>query len=931
MADLRNNSQLRLVTYNCRSVKNTIGVVKNLCLTNDIIFLQEHWLFPYELEFLSSISDDFYAYGASSVEINSDIVTGRPYGGTAILYRKCLNTVIKFVKTDNPRITAVTLNTAIDGQKTPMLLASVYMPVSCPDTDSDFEFICGLLNALILECDVNSFVLVGDFNFSLNSQRHDIFMNILNCHKVFCVDSQCLDDDSFTFVSDCHNTTSWIDHVFTNTSLLPVFQDMSVIYDVVASDHRPLQFAITVNVSPENVEIDTNNPVTIADWKSSNEHDHKSYQLFLCNLLQSVHVPRCFKSNCCEVSHCRNIDLYYSEIIECLHKATSQCIPSKRVKASHYCVAGWNDLVEEKHQAARRAFRAWVVDGKDRIGFIYEMMKITRAKFKLALRYCKANEEMMRCDALAFDHLSNTSNFWKNVKKSTNSKATKFATCINEAIGETNIANMWRDNYEKLYNTHDNAGVYNFSQNIVSVNANDVNDIMLSDVCKAMVQLKSGKAHGPDGISPEAVKHGGILLAVYLKLLFNMFLAHSYLPESMIMTTLVPLLKNKSGDMADVNNYRAIALSNATSKIIENIILERFQSVDQESDPCQFGFRKDHSTTLACSVLKNVIDYYRLNGSHVFACFLDMSKAFDMVNHNKLFKMLVSLNFPTRMVKLLIYWYSNQMVNVRWKSTITSSFVMRNGTRQGSILSPYLFSVYMRDISFAINRSGHGCHMADVPCNIIFYADDMVILAPSWHSLQLLLDLCSTAVASLDMNFNVGKSVAMIFSPVNTNRRLFCVFENFRLGKDNLQFVESFKYLGHSLTNDLYDDKDMMKQMGLLYCRTNVLIRKFVKCSVKVKLSLFRAYCINFFGMSLWNKYRKTTVFKIEAAYVKCVKMFFCYDRLFSVTQMFLDLGLPTFKTLMYNAMHNFKNSCIRHVNHLVLTVHETCVGYSNC
>jgi len=58
------------------------------------------------------------------------------------------------------------------------------------------------------------------------------------------------------------------------------------------------------------------------------------------------------------------------------------------------------------------------------------------------------------------------------------------------------------------------------------------------------------------------------------------------------MTTLVPLLKNRSGDIADVNNYRAIALSNAVSKIIESIIQERFQSVDRDSDPCQLGFRK---------------------------------------------------------------------------------------------------------------------------------------------------------------------------------------------------------------------------------------------------------------------------------------------------------------------------------------------------
>ena len=304
-----------------------------------------------------------------------------------------------------------------------------------------------------------------------------------------------------------------------------------------------------------------------------------------------------------------------------------------------------------------------------------------------------------------------------------------------------------------------------------------------------------------------------------------------------------------------------------------------------------------------------------------------MSKAFDMVNHNKLFNKLLQLNFPTRLVRLLIFWYSNQMVNIRWQNTTTSAFKMKNGTRQGSILSPFLFSIYMRDISSVLNNSGIGCHIAGAPCNILFYADDMVILAPSWHSLQMLLDMCSGPVAELDMKFNAEKSVAMVFAPVNVNRRLSCVFESFTLGADKLQFVESFKYLGHLLTVNLCDDEDMLKQMGQLFYRTNMLIRKFAKCSMSVKLCLFRSYCISFFGMSLWSRYRKATFLKLEASYTKCVKMFFCYDRLHSVTQMFLDLGLPTFNTLMCNASLKFKNICKIHTNVLVRSVHDI-TGY---
>jgi hypothetical protein len=221
------------------------------------------------------------------------------------------------------------------------------------------------------------------------------------------------------------------------------------------------------------------------------------------------------------------------------------------------------------------------------------------------------------------------------------------------------------------------------------------------------------------------------------------------------------------------------------------------------------------------------------------------------------------------------------------------------------------------------NKSGIGCHLGGVPCNILFYADDMVILAPSWRSLQALLDLGAGIVHDLDMKFNASKSVARIFKPVNKSRRLTCEFDNFVLGNDKLKFVTSFKYLGHLITDDLSDDDDMMKQMGLLYGRTNMLIRKFTKCSVPVKKRLFKTYCISFFGMALWKNYRKVTGLKIEAAYVKCIKMFFCYDRLSSVRQMFVALGLPSFNSLMHNAVLCFNNRCQSHENNVVSTVRE--------
>ena len=211
MANNSSSSTIRFATFNCRSVKSSIGEVKQLCLSNDIIFLQEHWLLPFELDLLSSIDENFYAISQSAIEVNSDLLRGRPYGGTAILYRKQFANYIVSVKTSNPRVTAVILNSIIGNSitTTPILLASVYMSVSNQaNTGEDFEFICGQLDALLVDSDVNHFIFAGDFNFQFYTNRYKFICDSLKNHDVVIVDEMRLPNDSFTYVSDVHNSVS---------------------------------------------------------------------------------------------------------------------------------------------------------------------------------------------------------------------------------------------------------------------------------------------------------------------------------------------------------------------------------------------------------------------------------------------------------------------------------------------------------------------------------------------------------------------------------------------------------------------------------------------------------------------------------------------------------------------------------------------------
>jgi len=133
----------------------------------------------------------------------------------------------------------------------------------------------------------------------------------------------------------------------------------------------------------------------------------------------------------------------------------------------------------------------------------------------------------------------------------------------------------------------------------------------------------------------------------------------------------------------------------------------------------------------------------------------------------------------------------------------------------------------------------------------------------------------------------------MIYKPYKTARYVPYSFPNFASNGAILNTVDSCKHLGHIISSTDDDNPDMIRQMGLLYARTNMLIRKFSKCDINVKLCLFRAYCTQFYGCSTWKRFKVTVVRRFEAAYLKCIKSFFGFARRYSVTKMFCDLGQP--------------------------------------
>ena len=154
---------------------------------------------------------------------------------------------------------------------------------------------------------------------------------------------------------------------------------------------------------------------------------------------------------------------------------------------------------------------------------------------------------------------------------------------------------------------------------------------------------------------------------------------------------IVPIVKDNKGILTDQNNYRPIALTCISSKILELILMTKYGHFLNTGD-AQFGFKTGHATDLCIFTLKETVQHYVSLGSPVYLCFMDLSKAFDKVNHWILFQKLLARGCPLFMVRLLVHWYSHQECVVKWGNTLSAPFTVTNGVRQGSVLSPYLIS-----------------------------------------------------------------------------------------------------------------------------------------------------------------------------------------------------------------------------------------------
>ena len=181
------------------------------------------------------------------------------------------------------------------------------------------------------------------------------------------------------------------------------------------------------------------------------------------------------------------------------------------------------------------------------------------------------------------------------------------------------------------------------------------------------------------------------------------------------------------------------------------------------------------------------------------------------------FQKLLDRETPIILVRILLFWYTKQTTCVKWGNCMSDYFYVSNGVRQGGILSPKLYSVYVDDLSDYLVKSQIGCHLGNVCVNHVMYADDISLMAPSPALLQMLINICYDFSIQNNLSFNTTKSFCIVFKPRLYN--LLC--PTFYMNSEILVYAANIKYLGFTFSSDKKDDNDMLRQMRVFYTKAN--------------------------------------------------------------------------------------------------------------
>ena len=851
-----------------------------------ILCVQEHFLLRGNSYIVQKALPNSHIFFKSAVKENQNY--GRAKNGMFVAVPDKFKERFNDVSPNHWRVQAVTFDST--------LIISVYLPTD-PGTmnynDQELTETLGVIQNVLESNLASQVILTGDFNadFSRNTGHvNDVKTFIENAALKMSWSKFHVDFTHVTVRNDV-TFTHTLDHFLWGEGTANDILEAGAIHHVEnESDHCPIYCCFQMPAS-NITQVQSANQNPKPSWKKSSSEEKELFSQALQNKLEDVTVPNslnCRNPSCDTHAHRADSDRYIEDVLNAISDSAGDSLSwssgGKSGKTSVNKTPGWNEQVRPFRENARFWFSVWLSAGKPLNCELHRIMRRTKNIFHYQVKKCKKAEDQIRKQKLLSAVLDPDSDvdLFKEIKSMRKAKATS-ANKIDDQTEdiEEHFAGIYKELYNSIDDYDDLMDVAKILDSKISNKcAIEVEKVTPDIVKEAVKHIKPNKSDPVFDFTSDCLKNAPDSLFMHFSNIIKSFLIHGHVSVILLLSTLVPIIKDKLGNICSSKNYRSIAISSLFLKIFDWVVILLYGDCLQLHD-LQFAYQPKCSTNMCTWLVVETIDYFLRKGGEVFACAMDMTKAFDLVVHSKLLMKLLDASMPAIMVRLMLVMYLTQFANVRWCGAFSGVFNLRNGCKQGAVLSAIAYCVYVNGLFEELKKNRSGCWIGTSFLGLLGYSDDNFLLAPSREALQAMLSICERYANGHGLKFSTDPD------PKKSKTRCLAFLKNERVVRpvvlcgNQLPWVKSCKHLGNTIVTAPGGDirnQDIKNKRAAFIDKNNDIIQEFNFAHPKTRAEINRIENSHFYGSVLWNLASKEAI-SLEKSWNVSIRMMFNLPR----------------------------------------------------
>lgn len=794
---VNNNSRLSIASFNVKDVCANILAVQEVLKGVDLLAIQEHWLFNFEQQKLHNIDTKFVAAAKSVDDDNlvSPFQKPRGYGGVAFLWKKSIDNNITLLPDGSERVICLELNT----DPTPCCLINGYLPCRGSYSNDDYKATLDEIEEIILKyCDTHMILIMGDLNASLTKKPPSSRDNLL---IEFCRENDLMTDvpvaDTFFHVNGVDS--SQIDYFLTlrrDRHRLTYLDTPDAIDPVNVSDHAPIYAFINANFHKRKLRKRlTNAPVL--DLASCKTNWTKIDKCRYRELTNDNMVTQ-------KITNKDELLSVINNLTDTLTNASQECCGRPRKhKKSTKGLNVWNSRISSLAKHSKAVHLQWKNAGRPgKDSPIAAERKTTKRRLRAEVRRaCRDRDDQHRDDIMKARSVD-TKLFHKLVKLQRAEKNTPTSLLIvdgEELTDPEDICEGFRKHFNNLavsqdypnfsakYKDNANTKVAEIEE--LSINKQDkIDPVTTEDVLKLTATFKNGKSQDCYDLTAEHLKYAGPNVIECLTNIINYIFETTYIPESLLKGILTPIpKKNKDKKLPD--NYRGITVTPILCKLLEKAWLVRANPIlSKKQNGMQTGFTQGKSPSNAALLVTESIAEATELKKPLYVTLLDVSKAFDVVDHEILFDELYEAGVDGDLWLMFRQFYHKPVTSIKWGKLLSQDFDIEQGVRQGGVSSAPIYKVFNNRLLNQLSEHHTNHRIGSIKIPVPTCADDSAVLSNSATDAQVALDLVDEYARNHRYKINATKSATISYGS--------SVQLGLEIGGEEIPYCEESMHLG---------------------------------------------------------------------------------------------------------------------------------------